>query len=120
MPSLCPQPDGDGDPDSLSNPWKRLVLDKEGRITKRGYTLCFLDKLQDSLRRRDIFVANSDRWGDPKAKLLHGQEWQINRIQVSRSLEHQPEHVRQVQQRAEQEKKPQQRQHHSPRRGFSR
>ncbi|QFT09991.1 MULTISPECIES: Tn3 family transposase [Vibrio] len=79
----------DGAPmDIVSNPWKRLVMDKEGRVNKRGYTLCFLDKLQDSLRRRDIFVANSDRWGDPRAKLLQGHEWQINRIQVCRSLGH--------------------------------
>ncbi len=58
--------------DIVSNPWKRLVFDKEGRVTKRGYTLCFLDKLQDSLRRRDVCVENSDRWGDPRAKLLQG------------------------------------------------
>ncbi|MGI2142691.1 Tn3 family transposase, partial [Shewanella baltica] len=74
--------------DIVSNPWKRLVFDKEDRVTKRGYTLCFLDKLQDSLRRRDIYVENSDRWGDPRAKLLQGPEWQANRIQVCRSLGH--------------------------------
>ena len=74
--------------DIVSNPWKRLVLDKEGRVTKRGYTLCYLDKLQDSLRRRDVYVKNSDRWGDPRAKLLQGAEWQANRIQVCRSLGH--------------------------------
>lgn len=74
--------------DVVSNPWKRLVFDKEGRVNKRGYTLCFLDKLQDSLRRRDVYVENSDRWGDPRAKLLQGKEWQANRIQVCRSLGH--------------------------------
>ena len=74
--------------DIVSNPWKRLVYDKEGRVTKRGYTLCYLDKLQDSLRRRDVYVENSDRWGDPRAKLLQGAEWQANRIQVCRSLGH--------------------------------
>lgn len=74
--------------DIISSPWKRLVFDKEGRVTKRGYTLCFLDKLQDALRRRDIYVENSDRWGDPRAKLLNGAEWHANRIQVCRSLGH--------------------------------
>ncbi|VAW58657.1 Transposase, partial [hydrothermal vent metagenome] len=74
--------------DIISNPWKRLVYDKEGQVTKRGYTLCFLDKLQDSMRRRDVFVKNSDRWGDPRTKLLQGAEWQANRIQVCRSLGH--------------------------------
>ncbi len=74
--------------DILTNPWKRLVFDNEGRVTKRGYTLCFLDKLQDALRRRDVYVENSDRWGDPRAKLLQGADWQANRIQVCRSLGH--------------------------------
>lgn len=32
----------------VTNPWKRLVFDKENRVTKRGYTLCFLEKLQDA------------------------------------------------------------------------
>lgn len=72
----------------ITNPWKRLVFDKEGRVTKRGYTLCFLDKLQDSLRRRDVFIENSDRWGDPRSKLLQGADWQANRKHVCRSLGH--------------------------------
>lgn len=72
----------------VSNSWKRLVFDKDGRVTKRGYTLCYLDKLQDSLRRRDVYVESSDRWGDPRNKLLQGAEWQANRIQVCRSLGH--------------------------------
>jgi TnpA family transposase len=72
----------------LSTPWKRLVFDKDGRVTKRGYALCFLDKLQDSLRRRDVYVVNSDRWGDPRAKLLRGADWQAKRIQVCRLLGH--------------------------------
>ena len=74
--------------DIVSNPWKRLVFDKDGNVSKRGYTLCFLDRLQDSLRRRDIYVENSDRWCDPRSKLLQGAEWQTNRIQVCRSLGH--------------------------------
>jgi len=70
----------------VTNPWKRLVFDKENRVTKRGYTLCFLEKLQDALRRRDIYVENSDRWGDPRKKLLQGEDWLMNRAQVYRSL----------------------------------
>jgi len=72
--------------DIISAPWKRLIFDKDGRVTKRGYTLCFLGKLQDALRRRDIYVENSDRWGDPRAKLLQSTNWQANRIQVCRSI----------------------------------
>ncbi|MEE9338373.1 MAG: DUF4158 domain-containing protein [Methylococcaceae bacterium] len=68
--------------------WQRLVFDKNNQVTKKGYTLCFLEKLQDALRRRDIYVKNSDRWGDPREKLLQGADWQANRIQVCRSLGH--------------------------------
>ena len=31
-------------------------------------------------------LENSDRWGDPRAKLLQGADWQANRIQVCRSI----------------------------------
>ncbi|ODS22346.1 transposase, partial [Candidatus Endobugula sertula] len=74
--------------DFITNPWKRLVFDADGRVNRRGYTLCFLDKLQDSLRRRDIYIEHSHRWGDPRKKLLQGAAWQANRIQVCRSLGH--------------------------------
>nr|WPT08981.1 Tn3 family transposase Tn2 [Salmonella enterica subsp. enterica serovar Paratyphi B] len=56
----------------ISRSWKRLVINKEKHITRRGYTLCFLSKLQDSLRRRDVYVTGSNRWGDPRARLLQG------------------------------------------------
>jgi len=72
--------------DIITQPWKRLVFDKEGNITRKGYTLCFLNKLQDSLRRRDIYVENSDRWSDTRAKLLKNEDWENNKIQVCRSL----------------------------------
>jgi TnpA family transposase len=72
----------------ITNQWKRLVFDKESLVTKRGYILCFLNNLQDSLRRRDVYVEKSDRWGDPRKKLLQGIDWQANRIQVCRSLGH--------------------------------
>ncbi|HGF1056822.1 TPA: Tn3 family transposase, partial [Escherichia coli] len=72
----------------ISQSWKRLVINKEKHITRRGYTLCFLSKLQDSLRRRDVYVTGSNRWGDPRARLLQGADWQANRIKVYRSLGH--------------------------------
>ena len=72
----------------ITQPWKRLVFDKEGNVLKQGYTLCLLDKLQDSLKRRDIYVENSDRWGDTRTKLLQGIDWHNNRIQICRLLGH--------------------------------
>jgi len=74
--------------DIVSPAWERLVIDPDGKVNKKGYVLCFLDRFQDALRRRDIYVESSDRWGDTRAKLLQGSEWQANRIQVYRSLGH--------------------------------
>lgn len=40
------------------------------------------------MRRRDVYVENSDRWGDTRTKLLQGADWHNNRIQICRLLGH--------------------------------
>lgn len=72
----------------VTSSWKRVVFNEDKQVTKQGYTLCLLDKLQDALRRRDVYVGNSDRWGDPRVKLLQDVSWQANRLQIFRSLGH--------------------------------
>ncbi|MGB0906058.1 MAG: Tn3 family transposase [Maricaulaceae bacterium] len=72
----------------VTKPWRRLVFDKQGRVNKQGYTLCLLSRLQDGLRRRDLYVDNSKCWGDPRTKLLDDKEWQAQRTQICRSLGH--------------------------------
>jgi TnpA family transposase len=72
--------------DIVNRPWHRLVLSNDGDVDRSAYTLCALDRLQDGLRRRDVFVAASDRWSDPRTKLLHGEQWRAKRGQVCRSL----------------------------------
>jgi hypothetical protein len=74
--------------DIVTKPWRRIVFNKDGEVTRRGYMLCFLDRLQDGLRRRDVYVEKSDRWGDPRTKLLQGDDWQNNRVQICRLLGH--------------------------------
>jgi TnpA family transposase len=67
--------------------WRRLVQPRhEPRPDRRAYTLCVIAGLQESLRRRDIFVSHSERWGDPRVKLLHGAQWETLRPQVCRAL----------------------------------
>jgi len=72
--------------DVVSRAWRRFVVNSDRTIDRRGYTLCVLYRLQDGLRRRDVFVDRSERWGDPRAKLLHGTEWEAARSQVCLSL----------------------------------
>lgn len=86
----------------ITGPWKRLVYDTDGRIQRAGYSLCLLERLQDALRRRDIWLENSDRWGDPRRKLLQGREWQAQRVAVCRALGHPTDGRKAVQQQATQ------------------
>jgi len=75
--------------DIIPGAWRRLVLPRHAPgPDRRAYTLCVLERLQESLRRRDIFVARRDRWGDPRVKLLQGPQWETMRPQVCRALGH--------------------------------
>ena len=57
------------------------------KIERKTYSLGVVEALQDNLKRRDIYVAPSERWADPRAKLLSGDEWEVARPQVLRTLE---------------------------------
>ncbi len=72
--------------DVVSRPWRRFVLGNKRSVDRRYYTFCTLERLQDALRRRDVFVLPSERWSDPRAKLLHGPAWDVVRSQVCRTL----------------------------------
>jgi TnpA family transposase len=83
-----PNPTMEDAPQELVNAaWKKPVLGRDGKIDRRFYTFCVLERLQDSLSRRDVYVTPSERWGDPRAKLLHGQAWETARLQVCRTLD---------------------------------
>jgi len=71
----------------ITQGWHKLVFkDDTTAINRRGYTLCALENLQINMHCRDIFVQDSERWCDSRAKLLQGKEWQRKRGPVCRSL----------------------------------
>jgi TnpA family transposase len=72
--------------DIVSKAWKRLICKKGENFNYQAYTLCIMERLQDSLRRRDIFVEASSRWNDPRTKLLSGKDWLAKRAHVCRML----------------------------------
>lgn len=49
-----------------------------------------MERLQDALSRRDVYVAPSERWANPRAKLLKGTAWATVKPQVCRTLERSP------------------------------
>ena len=66
--------------------WKRHVLRDDGAVDLRAYTFCALEELQTALKRRDIFVAPSWRYADPRSGLLDGAEWEATRPIICRTL----------------------------------
>ena len=73
--------------DVVPSAWRRLVKPpRTAEVDRRAYTLCALEGLQDNLRRRDVFVSRSERWGNPRIKLLQGEYWEAMRSQVCRAL----------------------------------
>ena len=81
------RPDMSQAPQALLTPaWERVVIGPEDQVDRRLYTFCVLERLQDGLRRRDLFVPASRRWGDPHARLLQGSAWEKVRSRVCRTL----------------------------------
>jgi hypothetical protein len=82
--------------DLVPRAWKPLVVDEEGKVDRRAYTMCFLERLQDALQRRDVFVPTADRWADPRRRLLKGAAWKAVRAQVCRTLDLDPDPEREL------------------------
>jgi TnpA family transposase len=80
------KPGNDAPREILSKPWQRHVLREDGSIDFHAYTFCVLEALQTALKRRDVFVAPSWRYADPRAGLLEGAEWEATRSIICRTL----------------------------------
>jgi TnpA family transposase len=65
--------------------WQKRM--KKGlAIDCRVWTVCLVDCLRQALRKRDVFVARSVRYADPRIGLLDGAAWEAARPAVCRSL----------------------------------
>lgn len=67
--------------------WQRHVFPQRGEVDHQAYTLCAVERLGQALRRREVFVERSERYGDPRAELRQGQAWLDVREDVGRALE---------------------------------
>ena len=71
--------------DIVDGAWRGHVI-CDGKVDPQAYTFCFLDRLRKGLRRRDVFVAPSVRYADPRVGLLEGEAWEGSRPFICRSL----------------------------------
>lgn len=74
--------------EGISETWLQKIItgSYNKKIDRNAYTLCILQWLQDSLQRRDIFCERSERWSDPRIKLLNGQEWENVKYEMCHTL----------------------------------
>jgi TnpA family transposase/site-specific recombinase XerD len=70
----------------VSRSWLRYIYAEDGSVDRQAYTFCVLDRFQDALSRREIFVPASSRYADPRIGLLDDQAWNATRLQVCRAI----------------------------------
>jgi hypothetical protein len=71
--------------DFVPKSWEHRVT-PNGVIDRRAWTLCLVDRLRGTLRRRDVFAAPSLCFADPPIGLLDGAAWDAARPSVCRTL----------------------------------
>ncbi len=71
--------------------WHSLVYDPKGTIQRDAYTMCILQELLYQLRRRDIYLAPSERWHDPRQFLIDEFQWPRLKPQICRLLNRDPQ-----------------------------
>jgi TnpA family transposase len=74
----------------ITKGWTRYCINPNGTIDRKAYTFCVLQSLRSALRRRDVFVSKSQRYCDPRAKLLSDEAWSAQRAGICRTLDLQP------------------------------
>lgn len=58
----------------------------DGRIDRKAYALGTLEALHEAMKGCEVFVEPSERWPEPRTKLLSGDEWQADRPGVLHAL----------------------------------
>jgi TnpA family transposase len=80
----------DIDVDLVPRLWKPVVFANPalsaGAVDRDAYVVCVLELLHRALLRRDVYATPSNRWADPRARLLDGPRWEAVRPDVLAGL----------------------------------
>jgi TnpA family transposase len=74
----------------VNNAWRPHVVGADEQVDVKAYTFCVLDRFRTALRRRDLFVAPSTRYADPRIGLLDQKAWESVKPNICRTLGHSP------------------------------
>lgn len=72
----------------LSGTWKKLILKESSeKFNPCAYTFWTIERMNEALKRHDIYIDKSERYCDPRAQLLQGEEWESVKPHVIRTLD---------------------------------
>ena len=72
----------------LTTTWRKLVLKNSSDIINPcAYTFWTIERMNEALKRHDIYVDKSERYCDPRAQLLQGDEWESVKPHVLRTID---------------------------------
>ncbi|GGR71516.1 hypothetical protein GCM10008959_36510 [Deinococcus seoulensis] len=77
--------------DWITGRWGKHLRSAAGEVQRSAYTLGVLEQLHLSLKRRDLYVPASDKFNDPRLRLLSGPRWADLKVEVCRSLDLDPD-----------------------------
>jgi hypothetical protein len=67
--------------------WRPHVFPGPGVVDRHALSCALVDELHEALHRRDLFVNENARWGDPRRLVIDGKAWQAERPRLCRALE---------------------------------
>src|SRR4051794_31558541 len=81
--------------------WMGDVVDENGAVDQTVWTMCLVERMRQTMRRRDLYATPAMRYADPRIGLLDGAAWEAARPTVCRTLERSPDGTAEVARLAE-------------------
>lgn len=73
--------------DGITSFWKKIIVKESNKINTCAYTFWAIERMINSLKQYDIYVENSEHYGDTRAQLLHDKSWEAVKPNVLRTLD---------------------------------
>ncbi len=72
----------------ITSSWEKIVLkNSDHKVNPCAYTFWVIERLLTYLKHHDIYIPTSDRYGDPRTKLIQDETWEAVKPHVLRTLE---------------------------------
>jgi len=74
--------------EGISTSWNRVVIKgHDNKINPCAYNFWTIKKIIEGIKSHDIYITDSERYGDPRENLLQGAAWDALRPQILRTLD---------------------------------